>query len=96
MSSHGIARGRVGSSRTPVPMKKARLAPDVAIAIESSSAARPGLRGATRMAPMPAATAPIVAVWNAHRMSSPPEPSTSITAMAPSAQAFDASARTIT
>ena len=47
---------------------------------------RPGRRGATTRAAIPAAVAPIVPDWNAHRMSSPPEPRTSMTAIAPSAQ----------
>ena len=43
---------------------------------------------------MPAATAPIVPDWKAHRMSSPPDPSISTMAIAPSAQMADASRRT--
>ena len=48
------------------------------------------------MAAMPAAVAPIVADWNAHRMSSPPEPRMSMTAIAPSAHASVVSRRTTT
>ena len=55
-----------------------------------------GRRGAMTTAAIPAAVAPIVADWNAHRMSSPPEPRTSMTAIAPRAHRSLVSRRTTT
>ncbi len=87
-------RGLVRTRWTAVPTRNASHPPDVSIAIVSRMAATAGRRGATTTAAMPAATAPIVPDWNAHRMSSPPDPSIRTTAIAPSAQAGDASRRT--
>ena len=79
-----------------VPTRNAKAAPDVASAIVNRTPATAGRRGATTTAAIPAAVAPTVPDWNAHRMSSPPEPRTSMTAIAPSAHIAVVSRRTTT
>src|SRR5688572_19288976 len=85
-ASQTSARGRVKTRWRAVPTRNASAAPDVARPIVSRTAASAGRRGAMTTAAIPAAVAPTTPDWNAHRMSSPPDPSSNMTAIAPSAQ----------